>query len=177
MIVALGSQSKLKIDAVSQSLDKLSDLVYTLQSYSVDSGVNVQPIGWTEIYQGVSNRLQGLRSQDWCGADILIAIESGLVEEEGHWFDIAIVMAQARGQEIHTAISAGLEVLPVLIEPVRKEAGKITWGEVLSRLGKEVKSWDPHMFLTKRATSRLDMLIPAIRSAVAQVMLGFRRAA
>ena len=83
MIVAVGSQNKIKVNAVRTSLSRLYPDV-TIQEVEVPSGVRIQPWGDDEIIKGAINRAKA--ALEITGADLGVGLESGITRNKFGFF-------------------------------------------------------------------------------------------
>lgn len=156
MKVVVCSMSPIKYEAAERAIAQL-DLGEGVEIIGVDvpSGVSDQPQGFSEIDAGAAARLsRGPK------ADVLIAMENGIITFGGRVYDVAVVKVELEGA-VGTATSVGVEVPDTIAEAAR-EPGKTVGKALVERMGGGGDHRDPHSELTGGRRSRVDLLTDAI---------------
>jgi non-canonical (house-cleaning) NTP pyrophosphatase len=160
MKVVLASESKVKIAAVQKAF---SDTSIELVPISVPSHVSEQPFD-DETLTGAFNRLNAaqLTVPD---ADMYIAIENGIFEEDGHFVDRAIVAITHNGNEPSITYSEGVRFpAEAVAEAKQKGFDKTTVGKVMATKGWVQDHADPHKDLIGK--SRAVILAETMKAAL-----------
>ncbi len=164
MKIAIGTTSKLKIEALKDALDKLG-LKAEIASIKTDSGVSNQPFGFDEIIIGARNRTD--KSLKETSADIGVGIENGLVEIEDNYFDVAGVFVVSKTGENSTAFSAAILMPDWIIREIKENKTEV--GEITKKLsGDEEK--DGFKYFTNGAITRREALSQALVFAFAKII-------
>ena len=160
IVVAVGTESALKIRAVSAALKALGYDPKVL-SYKAESGVGIQPVGTQEMEQGARFRAKAAFDA-YPDAEYGIGIESGLVKQNGAWFDPACVVVLGRAGLSSMAFGAYFPVPAWMVEETL--AQKTELGEVVKkRAGGGEK--DPMKYLSDDTLPREQLLAQAIQCA------------
>jgi len=87
MKITVGSENKIKIDAVKTGFEKAGFTDITVVGINVPSGVPEQPYGEAETCTGARNRARKTL-EHFTDADIIVGIESGIMDDN---CDVAII--------------------------------------------------------------------------------------
>ena len=166
--VALGSESVLKKMAVETAFQRIfSDCKIEIVTTNSDSGINDQPVGYTDTHLGAENRLNNTREKIY-NCDYYVSIENGIMKNVDIWMDFAwvIVGYEDPTEPMGRIISTAIPFPEDLVEETRKKGfEKNTVGQLIAdRSNGEAKSNDPHVYLT--GVGRKDILEQAIRTAL-----------
>jgi len=170
MNIAIGSASKLKINALTAACDEL-EITQKIVGVEVASGQNAQPVNIREIMEGAITRALGAQKNrpDYFG----LGIESGIVRfdigEERHFIDLAgIVLITPEGRIIF-GNSCGVEI-PIQYVEMAAQAGFncTTVGAAISE-ERGGSPEDPHSTLTDGRLSREEILTQGIISVFKQL--------
>ncbi|KAJ3052720.1 hypothetical protein HK097_005812 [Rhizophlyctis rosea] len=105
MLVLVGSTNPQKLQATLNAIPNS-----TVEGHPVPSDVSSQPIGLTETFKGVANRLSNLSTLS-VAADYLVAFENGIVPVGSVWIDMAVVgIADTQSRAVQFSTSAGVVV-------------------------------------------------------------------
>lgn len=150
MKIALGSESAIKVAAlttVAKSFNPQAEIV----TVKASSGVNAQPWGQLETYQGALSRAEAafIAVPD---ADVAIGLESGLFPLGASTYDRAFAVAIVNGKkgpQILSALSAPLK-LPTPYVKAARDAGfaTTTVGQKMAEAGVIQRADDPHANLS-----------------------------
>ena len=129
MIVVIGSQNKIKINAVHASLSRLYPDV-KIRGVEVDSGVSAQPWGDDEIIKGAINRAKAALGKI-PGADLGVGMEAGIVQNEFGCFTNAwCAICDPKGQ-VSLGGGFNVELPPQVVQDL--EAG-LDLGQAMSKV-------------------------------------------
>ena len=120
VLVRVGSQNESKLEAVRRGLEPFFTRV-EVEAADVASGVDPQPLGWTEIVTGARNRAYGAHRLAAC--ELAAGIEDGLVqisEAASGWVNIGCCVLYDGTREA-IGFTAGFEYPP---ECVRRATAK-----------------------------------------------------
>jgi non-canonical (house-cleaning) NTP pyrophosphatase/glutathione synthase/RimK-type ligase-like ATP-grasp enzyme len=115
--IVLASQSPVKLEALNKAL--LAKNIYAeVVGVAAESGVPAQPMN-EQTLQGAKNRLTHARHivHD---ADLYVAIENGLFEEEGRFFDKAAILTETKDGSQRTTYSKSIECPAEYVEEARR---------------------------------------------------------
>ena len=159
MLIGLGSQSEVKQAAVTHALRQFGLTDSQLVAVKARSDINEQPFN-DETITGARNRALHT-SLLVPGADLTIAIESGLFERSGCYLDIAVVVVRLPGGELLQQESEGV-VFPADAVEEAKRRGADVWtvGKILQESGRVRLHNDPHACLAGR--SRAEFINDAV---------------
>lgn len=170
----VASTSRHKIGAVENVLRELATRG-TVEGYKAASGVNEQPVGHEETFQGAKNRLKNLEevlieNKSLTESAVLVSFESGIYEVGGRWVDIGYVVVK-QGERVAVAPSAGVEFPKEYVEEAKRRGFETaTVGSVMAeRLGNPDIGTDPHAYLTGGKITRNDLLQAAFKTALFQL--------
>jgi non-canonical (house-cleaning) NTP pyrophosphatase len=161
--ILVASMSTSKVEAASKALGGSCAGVHA------KSLVSDQPIGLDETLRGAKNRLAAVVEGAAGGADLVVAIENGILRlcggKEETWVDVAVVIVHdlKTGAESF-ATSAGVQVPTHFVGQWAEAGSEGTVGECIAdelRCNKQ----DPHSALTKKQFARAALLEQAIRVA------------
>ena len=160
-IVKVGTAKLTKAEAIKEAFERYFTDVEVIV-IDVSSGVPRQPVN-EEVFQGAKNRIEELRKGD--RYDYIVACEGGLIYQYGHWFNVQVVMVEAKDGKSGFGISQGFEVPSKYIEEIR--ATSIS--KVLDRIfdGK-----GGVRMLTKSDTTRKDLIREGTIMALTRVING-----
>ncbi|MBU0976007.1 MAG: DUF84 family protein [Patescibacteria group bacterium] len=162
--VYVASNSRPKITAVSSGLKSVG-FKANVVGRKVNSQIADQPIGFDQILLGAENRLNGLKKSEK-DYDLLVAIESGLVNIGKYYIDLGACMIENKKGERQVSISNGSNVPEEIARYVTQNEKEL--GIYLQqKFGLEEK--DVVSFLTKGQRSRVDHLAEAVATAYLQL--------
>eukprot|EP01087_Luapelamoeba_hula_P022988 TRINITY_DN8378_c0_g1_i1.p1 TRINITY_DN8378_c0_g1~~TRINITY_DN8378_c0_g1_i1.p1 ORF type:complete len:190 (-),score=28.42 TRINITY_DN8378_c0_g1_i1:136-705(-) len=180
-VVWLGSTSVIKRAAIVAAFGtvwpSLSHAPVTVHSLAVPSNVNEQPTN-EETLQGAVNRVKNLRAAlESKGEpyDYVLAIESGVYKHqlglEDLWMDVGWVVIENHRGARGVGLSTGIHV-PTSIMTAASEKGyaTTTFGDILAAQEPGVDTKDPHKFLTQDLLPRQSTLVPAVVSAITDLL-------
>lgn len=163
--VILGSESELKLRAVTRALNGLGVHSETI-GYKTGSGVSVQPQGMREIFRGATNRAMMVRGA-YPDADLWIGIESGIVCEFACWYDLAGVVVVGPGGKSTSSCSAHFPIPSWMV--ARALLKETDLGNVVKDLvGGGEK--DPMVWLSNSAIFREHLIDQAVRCALMEIL-------
>ncbi len=158
MIIVVGTTSAIKIAAV-QTVFPNAKVI----GVKTASGVPEQPVE-AETERGAINRVNAARVAMPL-ADLFIAIESGIFNENGHYIDRAVVVVVDKAGIQHIAVSEGVEFPKVSFEKAQTRGfDKVTVGQVMFEDGLVKVKDDPHADLGKKIP-RAELLQQTISAA------------
>jgi non-canonical (house-cleaning) NTP pyrophosphatase len=149
MLIALGSQSEIKRVAITTALRQFG-IHAQLVAVKASSDVSEQPFD-DETITGAKNR--ALHTAALVpGADLAMAIESGIFARNGQYLDIAVVLVQLPDGEMLVQESEGV-VFPSDAVEEAKRRGTAAWtvGKILQESGRITLHNDPHLSLVGRS--------------------------
>lgn len=167
-IIALGSDSALKIEALRTAIAEL-ELPFVVKAIKTSSGENEQPLGAEETFCGAWARAQAALNE--CPEAVAgVGIESGIFKiANGPILDYAyIVILRRFNVAIITTTPA--VVFPESYVAIAEERGfkTTTVGSVLAEKSGD-KADDPHSTVTGGKISRLKTLIVGLEIALCQI--------
>src|SRR5689334_18798874 len=163
-IIALGSQSAVKLRAVEEAVRRFS-LNAKIVPVQARSGVSEQPFEH-ETVLGARHRAVHA-AQIVPQADLSLAIESGLFFRDEQWFDIAIVVARNTTGAVVQVESEGCVFPTSAVEEVKRRGGEWTVGKVLVEMELATQHDDPHRDLVGR--SRWEFISQAVSDLFEQL--------
>ena len=163
MKIGIGTTSELKIRALKNALSKFDKEIEILP-VKTESGVSSQPFGFGEMVEGARNRIHGVIST--IHPDIAIAVESGLVEVSGKYFDIACVIASTEDGEEFVSYSSGYFVPDWIIKEIKEK--NTEFGYITQRLSGDTDK-DPIKYFSDNVVKREELLSQAILIALTQL--------
>ncbi|MFI4963306.1 MAG: DUF84 family protein, partial [Legionellales bacterium] len=168
LTVHLASQSPLKKEALQLTCAGLFDpLQIEIMGHDAQSGVNAQPLGYTETAKGAANRLKALESlaQNPKNA-LLVSIENGIrYSEEDHAYHDFIQVLVKDGEASFSQTQDCCIIPEDLIKAMRKDDSNAfmeTWGDAAKRLGRAKDANDPHQEPEFGGLSRREYLFKAL---------------
>lgn len=172
--VIVGSTSEHKIEAVKEALLRLG-VEAEVVGVKTESGVNEQPVGFKEIYQGALNRARELYEK--YPDDIRVGTENGIVGWgtcsknevfDPHFFDLALIVVMLPDGAMYRALSSGIEFSEEYVYDPELNFAQATVGSIIAKkLGGD--KTDPHKTLTHGRVRRKETLIEGVRLAFAQI--------
>lgn len=181
--IALASKSPVKQAVCAAIFNHLTNVEIVI--VPVGSDVPEQPFN-QQAKDGALNRAENARAA--CpDADMVVAIENGIFEEDGIYVDKGIVAIMTKGMTREDAVlecsdgvafdqqvlaykdGAPLTARDAVLEAGKREGGYGVWtaGKVMAEWQPNLKHDDPHKYLTGGAKSRVEYLEDALRKAVA----------
>ena len=108
-LVYMSTESKLKHRATARAMRR-AGMPVRVDGKKVDSGVNEQPMSFTETYEGAKNRQENLRTLG-VGADYLVTVESGLhtMPETGGTYGTVVTIIEPTGDEARVGFALDIE--------------------------------------------------------------------
>lgn len=163
MKIGIGTTSELKIRALKNALVKLG-IDSEIISLKTKSGVSNQPFGYEETTRGARNRAEVTFEKE--NPDIALGVESGLVEIEGNYFDIACVYIKTKDEE-SVSYSAGYFTPRWIIEEIKKR--NTEYGYITQRLSGDVEK-DPLKYFSGGKIKREELLSQAIEIGLVKIL-------
>lgn len=168
--IIVGSVSPLKKQATRNgcSLIRFEAEIFGIQT---ESGQDAQPIGYEATQAGAYAR--ALQAQKKDRKAIGIGIESGLVLEDGVWYDVAIVILLVPGRTEPIEVVSEKFKIPeqyvgCIEEAERRGFATTTLGDILhERYGCDPT--DLEAFFSDGRTGRADLMAPAIAEVLGQL--------
>ncbi len=166
----LGSTSTHKLEALKEACVKVG-IKAEINVFPSESGVNAQPYGLDETYQGAATRARNAQSAD--PQAIAVGIENGIVPVGDTCVDLAVIVALTPDGQSFVGTSVGVEFLKEAVQEARKRGFKTTTASdvMAETMGSSVT--DPHSTLTGGRTSRKAILVEVV-SVVLSRMLSAR---
>lgn len=162
MKVAIGTTSELKIRALKNALTKLG-VESEIISLKTESGVPNQPFGYEEATKGAKNRSEAVLVES--SSDIAIGVESGLIEIEGNYFDIACVYIKTKN-DVSVSYSAGYFTPQWIIDEIKETDTE--YGHITQRLSHDSDK-DPIKYFSEGKIKREELLSQAIELALIKI--------
>ena len=106
--VYVASESRIKTQAASFGLRQIGTKTQ-IQGIKVPSNISREPLSFKEMYTGVFNRIQSLKKRVK-KYFLLIAIESGMVKIENHYFDCALCVVENEKGNYGISLSSGVSI-------------------------------------------------------------------
>lgn len=151
MKIVLASESKVKIAAVQRAF---ADTTIELIAVNVPSGVSEQPMN-DETLTGAYNRLAAAKAKE-PGADLYIAIENGLFEEEGNFMDRPVVALSNDHARPLVTKGEGVRFPAEAVEEARQRGfDTTTVGKIMAQKGWVFDHADPHKDLIGKSRSTI----------------------
>ena len=164
MKIAIGTTSELKVRSLKEALYRF-DIETEVISLKTDSKVSNQPFGYDETILGAKNRVK--QCQEEINPDIAIAVESGLVEIQGNYFDIACVYAVSKSGVESMSFSAGSLTPQWIIDEIKEK--NTEFGFITQRIsGGEEK--DPQKYFSNGVIKRNELISQAIVLALSKLL-------
>lgn len=133
MIIAVGSENPVKVNAVKEIMSNLYGNVNVI-AYSVDSGVSNQPTSLEEIVEGAINRARKVLAENK-DADLGVGIEAGITRVPNTitgYMDFAYCAIIDKEMKITLGASPGFEYPPTVIDKVFSEGKEV--GEIFDEV-------------------------------------------
>jgi len=172
--ILLGSNSEHKLKAVKETFKEVyPDTQIMVKGVKVTSGINEQPVGLKEIFQGAQNRAQEAKRLAQEAYDFIIGIENGILPiETGEgtmWFDVGLVIAENKKGQQGFALSSGVVFPSWAVEEAQKRGfATTTVGTILFERNNGDRT-DPQSLLTNQLVSRTAMLKQALMIALGEL--------
>lgn len=159
MHVVLASASPLKIKALHHAMTTVFNIPCRLTAKETESGVSEQPHGFSEMVAGATTRMQPWLKED---CDLVVGIESGLVEVDSYAMDMAFVQVyDCVSRRTYCATTQGITV------PTKYVHSDKTWGQMYCETtDASADPKNPHASLhpgTDRATFLTTTLVSLLR--------------
>jgi inosine/xanthosine triphosphatase len=163
MKIAIATESELKVRALKEALGALNIDAEVIAG-KTDSKVSKQPFGYEETCKGALNRVT--QCKQTFNPDIAIAIESGLIEIEENYFDIACVYAISKENKKSITFSSGYFVPDWMIKEIKEKDTEI--GEITKKLSGDTDK-DPLKYFSGNSIKREDLLSQAVALALVKL--------
>lgn len=164
MKVSIGTTSDLKVRALKDALYKL-DIDSEIIALKTNSGVSDQPFGYKEINEGARNRAREVLENTT--SDIAVGIESGLINIEDDYYDIACICVVTKEGEESVSYSAGYFTPQWIIEEIKEK--NTEYGHITQRLSGDTEK-DPLKYFSGGITKREELLSQAIMLAFTKII-------
>lgn len=164
MKIAIGTTSELKVRALNNALTKF-EIESEIVSLKTESGVPNQPFGYEETTKGAKNRAIATLEKE--GPDIALGVESGLIEIEGNYFDIACVYIVTKEGDESVSYSAGYFTPRWIIEEIKEK--NTEYGHITQRLSGDSEK-DPLNYFSDGKIKREELLSQAIEIALVKIL-------
>ena len=133
-------------------------------SLKTNSGVSDQPFGYDETILGAKNRVKQCR--DEINPDISIAVESGLIEIQGNYFDIACVYALSIDGDESMSFSSGFFTPKWIIDEIKEN--NTEYGFITQRISGDPDK-DPQKYFSDGIIKRNELISQAIILALTKL--------
>jgi len=163
MKIAIGTTSELKIRSLKEALRRF-DVEAEVVSLKTDSKVSSQPFGYDETILGAKNRVK--QCQEETNPDIAIAIESGLIEIDGRYFDIACVYTLSKEGNESMSFSSGFFTPQWIIDEIKEK--NTEYGLITQRISGDPDK-DPQKYFSGGIIKRDEMISQAIILALTKI--------
>ena len=133
MIIAVGSENPVKINAVKEIMSRIYGNVKVI-AYSVDPGVSKQPASLEEIVEGAINRARMVFAKN-SSVDLGVGIEAGITRVPNTitgYMDFAYCAIIDKESKITLGASPGFEYPPIVIDKIFSEGKEV--GEVFDEI-------------------------------------------
>lgn len=172
--IAVATANSLKVAAVRASFERcFPHSLIRVHALAADSHINAQPVGYDETRTGARNRLAGVREAVRNGrekCDFLVAVENGIVELAGKWFDFAWVLVEDDDGVVFEAVSGAIPFPSELVAQAKEKGFESTTvGDMIAATYPEANSKDPHETLTCELLTRVDFLKQAVSNCIGQI--------
>jgi len=129
--VKIGSENKVKVEALQECLEELLDKSIEITGCDVDSGVNDQPQSFQETFEGAKNRAV----EAFGDCDISFGIEDGIfkIPETDKTYMNVCVCVMYNGKDFHYGCSSAFEYPEEITDLVHTRALNIS--EALGAVG------------------------------------------
>lgn len=162
MKIAIGTTSELKIRALKNALAKF-EIEAEVVPLKTESGVSDQPFGYEETTKGARNRATAAFEKEI--PEMALGVESGLIEIEGNYFDIACVCIKT-GNDESISYSAGYFTPQWIIEEIKET--NTEYGHITQRLSGDSEK-DPMKYFSNNKIKREEVLSQAIEIALIKI--------
>lgn len=163
MKIVIGTTSDLKIRSLKEALVRFG-VQAEVVSLKTDSKVSSQPFGYDEMILGAKNRVR--QCQEEINPDIAIAVESGLVEIQGNYFDIACVYALSKTGEESISFSSGFFTPPWIVDEIKEK--NTEYGFITQRISGDPDK-DPQKYFSGGVIKRDELIFQAIILALTKL--------
>lgn len=136
MKIAIGTKSKVKIEAVEKAFRRMTENVkcqisnVKIFGCEVESGVSDQPLTDSETIKGALNRARG--ALESLGADLGVGMEGGVCEVEGRWFLTGWVAIVDKTGKIGLASGGRLELPEKIVRELMKKEKEL--GDIVDEI-------------------------------------------
>lgn len=123
MKVIIATKNHGKINGAKQALESFFENV-EIEGVSAPSEVSEQPIN-DETYIGAYNRVKNairIAKENGVVADLFMAVESGMVNNFGHWYITNVSVISDKNGNICTGISASFPVPEKYVEEIKEKS-------------------------------------------------------
>lgn len=122
MKVIIATKNPGKINGAKQALEGYFENV-DIEGVSAQSEVSEQPIN-DETYVGAYNRVKNamkIAKENGVDADLFMAVESGMVNNFGHWFITNVAVVRDKNGNIGTGMSASFPVPERYVKDIKEK--------------------------------------------------------
>lgn len=151
MIIAVGSENKIKLAAVQEGFERAGFTDITVVGFNAPSGIPEQPFGQEETLAGAKNRAQATLKH-FKDPDLVIGIESGIMKDNT---DVAIIYCLSKKDDYQNAYvdTSAKVAFPKQYVAEARERGfdTTTVGQVMMEHGIVKDQKDPHFSLTGKS--------------------------
>lgn len=167
MRIAIGTTSELKLRAVANAMSR-AGILAEMKSFSVPSEVSKQPFSRSEMTLGAKTRAQKALYEDGY-AQYGLGIESGIVHEEGLYFELAVCVFIDREFKIAgMSFSAAVETPEKIVNLIKAENSEA--GVVVGKITGNPEK-DPVAYYTGGKMMREELLQDAVFLAFSRALL------
>lgn len=164
MKIAIGTTSELKVRALKDALYKLG-IEAEIAPIKTNSSVSNQPFGYEETTKGAKNRSATAFEKE--SPDMALGVESGLIEIEENYFDIACIFIKTKDGEESISYSSGYFTPKWIIDEIKEN--NTEYGYITQRLsGNDEK--DPLKYFSVGKMKREELLSQAIEIALVKIL-------
>ena len=166
IVVAVGTESALKIRAVEVAFEGLGYQQITILSCKAESGVAAQPIGKNVMMLGAQKRADGA-SEKQPKATFYIGMENGIIRTGADYFDVTCVYILTSAGETSQTFSTYFPIPRWMGEIVMKDETEL--GEIVQKLSGGGEK-DPMKYLSEGTVLREEVIMQAIKCALAPLL-------
>lgn len=172
MKVIIGTKNPGKINGAKQALENYFENV-EIEGVNAPSEVSDQPIN-DETYVGAYNRVKNamkIAKENGIEADLFMAVESGMVNNFGHWYITNVSVISDRNGNISTGMSASFPVPEKYVNDIKEK----TLASVMDNIFHETdlrSSTGGIGLLTHDKITRIDLNKQAFTMALTQFVNG-----
>lgn len=172
MKVIIGTKNPGKINGARQALENYFENV-EIEGVNAPSEVSDQPIN-DETYVGAYNRVKNamkIAKENGIDADLFMAVESGMVNNFGHWYITNVSVISDRNGNISTGMSASFPVPEKYVNDIKEK----TLASVMDNIFHETdlrSSTGGIGLLTHDKITRIDLNKQAFTMALTQFVNG-----